>query len=1712
MKTQKPFTCKILITLSLMLIAQLAIAAGDRQLHFIPLERPVTEKSLTMPASTDTQDEAYQQKLLKLNDEQRRQAGANRFSSEIRQKQGVTLPFAPNPLSWRGQQSSFLTGEWIFWGNGENGNSLGAEGLIDWNVAQRFTPTDLESYAGYAVTKINFIPADVSEFTVKIWQGNNPPTLVYAQEVTSYELNAMNTIDLVEAVPIDVSQDLWVGYRVFNDLESFVFPAAVDSGPAVAGKGDMIQFDGEGEWFSLFNQFSLDMNWLVQAFVELSADADAPGAPANLLVEAGGQGALEATVSWNNPSTTFGGDPLGELDLVSVFRNGALIHTITDPQPGAAESFFDTSIAADGIAVYSVIGENFAGNGLSATAQAFVGEDVPEAPASLLVTAVEEGALLTWDAPTAGLNGGFLSGESIVYDLVRMPGEVQIAESFTETSFTDASIPGPGNYFYRVTARNHKGTGGIATSNTLFITPEGIAAVVIGDGDFLTGMPYDFFWEHSIAQTLYFADEIGLPGAVITGLQYQHVFNADALDKDIMIWLGETNQNSLQGGYIDPASLQLVFDGKLDFLANETEVMITLDSPYTYSGGNLVVYSMKADNVWSSGKNFKNTMDDPNVIRSAKSRRDFTPYDPLNPGQPDYFLSDFPNITIFFSDDGFGALQGTVADGANPLGGVKVTVLETNSLTHTNANGFFQFAALPPGNYDVLFTKFGYEDLLLENVIIVEDESTEVSVSMNALPAYSVNGTVTGNNELPIEGAMVSLTGNTNHTTQTDVSGFFGFTDVFEGTYTLMVTASGYTPWIDENFEVAADVDIDVIINEILLNPGGLKIVLDDDNPGDALFSWSTGADAEFRYDNGTPEFSLGIFDANYNVVIGAAHRNIAELFEMSWMMPDDAGMVPSDEVKVWVFGLDEAGNPDQNTVIYSQENVTNVPGEWNTHVFSQPVLAPNGFLIGISAMGDLVIVTDSGDDPDWPFIPETQFFNFDVTASSFSPIEIAGFEWNFFIRANGIDLGETSQQQAQDFPRNATGFNVFLNDANVAFVEEGEYLFSGLEEGLYTAGVQSVYETGTSEIVTIDFEMLYPVAVTLNVSTNTGQSPEGAVVELTGIDIPGGPVYTGVAGPDGVILFPSVKKGSYVLEVSLENHNSFINDALLIDQDLELNIELSEATDAPFNLTVVTDGLEAGQALLTWNNPSQGWAETFDSGQLPDGWTQIITNTGTNAGLPTTWHVTGTVPFYSSSIVPRTGDYQVFMMWDFQQQDEWLITPGFTAPAGDLTFWYHGVTGSTFGDNYYVKISTDGGSSWTVLWNASVLPPSQNYYQSPVTIDLTPYAGQEIHIAWHNEDGPNNFGMWYMWAIDDITIGEIAIDPRDLLVGYGTGGDTLANAQPIGAGSAKQAQAGTLAVNGFNIFLNGSLVAEGVSDTQYLFAQLNDGEYTAGVQAVYTTGVSEIVEKDFIIHENNLLALVAQPAGSGMLGGSAWYPAGVEVPVFAIPNNGFAFLNWTDTQGNVVSEEPAFIYTMPNNDVILIANFEDFETFNLTFYVDMSNLDWLNFDHDMVNVTGSMHGWAVLGENARDQSMMRVDNSHTFKISFKLPPGEYSYAYFLNEGAHNHEWEHDVPVREIVLDANKEVHDVWGEVVTSVELIDVDDFRAYPNPFTTHINISGADWATHVVITDVLGNRVLEAPLTGGRMDTGGLRPGMYLLQLRGDDGRQAVQRIIKQ
>jgi len=92
--------------------------------------------------------------------------------------------------------------------------------------------------------------------------------------------------------------------------------------------------------------------------------------------------------------------------------------------------------------------------------------------------------------------------------------------------------------------------------------------------------------------------------------------------------------------------------------------------------------------------------------------------------------------------------------------------------------------------------------------------------------------------------------------------------------------------------------------------------------------------------------------------------------------------------------------------------------------------------------------------------------------------------------------------------------------------------------------------------------------------------------------------------------------------------------------------------------------------------------------------------------------------------------------------------------------------------------------------------------------------------------------------------------------------------------------------------------------------------------------------EEVIVEPETFMLSLVASPEDAGTLIGGGEYQEGTEVQISASANEGFTFLNWTHN-GNVVSLNPEFSFTMPAEDVTLVANFEEVivepETFILT-------------------------------------------------------------------------------------------------------------------------------------------------------------------------------------
>ena len=71
--------------------------------------------------------------------------------------------------------------------------------------------------------------------------------------------------------------------------------------------------------------------------------------------------------------------------------------------------------------------------------------------------------------------------------------------------------------------------------------------------------------------------------------------------------------------------------------------------------------------------------------------------------------------------------------------------------------------------------------------------------------------------------------------------------------------------------------------------------------------------------------------------------------------------------------------------------------------------------------------------------------------------------------------------------------------------------------------------------------------------------------------------------------------------------------------------------------------------------------------------------------------------------------------------------------------------------------------------------------------------------------------------------------------------------------------------------------------------------------------------------HNIYTVTLKANPSGACTFAGAGSYEYGTQISISRTDNSGYTFLNWTDTEGNIVSSLPATI----SGDICLVANFE---------------------------------------------------------------------------------------------------------------------------------------------------------------------------------------------
>lgn len=224
----------------------------------------------------------------------------------------------------------------------------------------------------------------------------------------------------------------------------------------------------DGKYFVgfLFDGSSTDYKDLYVDNVTVTEIQPAPAAVSELIATVGAEGALEATLTWVNPSTFNTGSALSALSKVVVSRDGTEIKTIEAPTPGSQSSFTDTDIAMPGFYTYSItpyLNEN-AGKNADVTT-AWVGFDTPKAPASVSVSNGSEGRTVSFELVTESVNGGYMPAE-LTYT-IRRNGDL-LAEGVTTSPYTDTkSDLQLGFYTYSVAAGYADITGAASSSEPI---------------------------------------------------------------------------------------------------------------------------------------------------------------------------------------------------------------------------------------------------------------------------------------------------------------------------------------------------------------------------------------------------------------------------------------------------------------------------------------------------------------------------------------------------------------------------------------------------------------------------------------------------------------------------------------------------------------------------------------------------------------------------------------------------------------------------------------------------------------------------------------------------------------------------------------------------------------------------------------------------------------------------------------------------------------------------------------------------------------------------------------------------------------------------------------------------------------------------------------------------------------------------------------------
>ena len=690
--------------------------------------------------------------------------------------------------------------------------------------------------------------------------------------------------------------------------------------------------------------------------------------------------------------------------------------------------------------------------------------------------------------------------------------------------------------------------------------------------------PFNFFFRQSLAQTLYTAQQIQNEGT-ITEIVYR--FNNDIhsiTQRPINVYMANvsTQITSLTNWY-PFSNFTLVYSGMLTDTQpppGNVPITITLDTPFYYSGDNLIIYTYNnyTGDIPIPTFGFQQTPQNVSITVAAYS--DIVTFDPANPPNG-YLFPNMPNIELIFENIALGAVEGTVSDEDGPLEGVQISVVGSGIYTLTAADGTYFIDNLVPGEISLRATKWGYNDEIA-SVTIIADEIVTQDFFMTERGTITISGTVIASDtEEGLEGASVSLSVS-GYEAITDEDGFYLIPDVFVNlTYTISAFKEGYEPFTGHIIVGNADIVYDIMLIENCYPPRNVYAYIDTES--NAVITWSSA---------GIPEevwFSHSSNDINFTDEIPSpdvssweiAHRYTIEHladFGINGSILTKIAFFPriltnQMRLKIYIDGVD--GNP--GALVLNQVIPFYLINEWNTIELDYPIqIYGNGELWIALYMEYNSYLADAIRFDNGPLLPGYgNLINLD--GLGWDTGEITG-NWAIKglaeVTTMSDDLSSRGLESYQILRTNNDNiYNQNLWDliaTNVPGLTYIDTTWSVIQNDIYIYAVQAIYTGGYlsppvfSNIVTSPPQ---GCVVYVTISPLDGGSANEAIVHFEHNYFPN-VSYTELTDHTNTAFFINLIHGPYTLTIDATGYEIYIDSEMgIIGESIWLNIPLNPIT-----------------------------------------------------------------------------------------------------------------------------------------------------------------------------------------------------------------------------------------------------------------------------------------------------------------------------------------------------------------------------------------------------------------------------------------------------------------------------------------------------------------------------------------------------------------------